>query len=217
MALATASVKHTIDKAGAYAAVDLFRTLLSSSPRARAMSCRPSRRSWGSPPPLRVCSAPAMMPPCFSRRRRTRVRSSAAAAGGAGASAGAATDDVEFIEIAELQKMGINAADVLKLKAAGLHTVGRVLATPSKALLAIKGISDAKVEKIMEAARKLVPSGFLSGTEVLLKFKSRIKITTGSKELDALLGGGYETGSITEIFGEFRTGKVRRTAGVVAW
>lgn len=31
----------------------------------------------------------------------------------------------------------------------------------------------------------------------------------GSNDLDALLGGGIETGSITEIFGEFRTGKTQ--------
>lgn len=36
-----------------------------------------------------------------------------------------------------------------------------------------------------------------------------IQLTTGSKELDRLLGGGIETGSITEIFGEFRTGKTQ--------
>ena len=34
-------------------------------------------------------------------------------------------------------------------------------------------------------------------------------ITTGSKELDTLLGGGFESNSITEIFGEFRTGKTQ--------
>ena len=34
-------------------------------------------------------------------------------------------------------------------------------------------------------------------------------ISTGSQELDKLLGGGIETGSITEIFGEFRTGKTQ--------
>lgn len=34
-------------------------------------------------------------------------------------------------------------------------------------------------------------------------------IIAGSKELDQLLGGGMETGSITEIFGEFRTGKTQ--------
>ena len=36
-----------------------------------------------------------------------------------------------------------------------------------------------------------------------------LKITTGSSELDSLLGGGIDTMSITEIFGEFRTGKTQ--------
>lgn len=34
-------------------------------------------------------------------------------------------------------------------------------------------------------------------------------MTTGSVELDKLLEGGIETGSITEVFGEFRTGKTQ--------
>ena len=36
-----------------------------------------------------------------------------------------------------------------------------------------------------------------------------VRVTTGSKELDRLLAGGVETGSITELFGEFRTGKTQ--------
>jgi RecA/RadA recombinase len=38
--------------------------------------------------------------------------------------------------------------------------------------------------------------------------KRVIKLTTGSRELDKILGGGIETSSITEVFGEFRTGNV---------
>ena len=34
-----------------------------------------------------------------------------------------------------------------------------------------------------------------------------IQITTGCVEFDKLLNGGFETHSITEIYGEFRTGK----------
>jgi len=34
-----------------------------------------------------------------------------------------------------------------------------------------------------------------------------IRVTTGSKKLDELLGGGIESMAITEVFGEFRTGK----------
>ena len=35
------------------------------------------------------------------------------------------------------------------------------------------------------------------------------RITTGCKAVDALLGGGLESNSITEIYGEFRTGKIQ--------
>ena len=34
-------------------------------------------------------------------------------------------------------------------------------------------------------------------------------VTTGASKLDELLGGGFESGSLTEIYGEFRTGKTQ--------
>jgi len=50
----------------------------------------------------------------------------------------------------------------------------------------------------------------MSGGEVLRSnAATRIRITTGSKDLDAILGGGIETGSVTEVFGEFRCGKTQ--------
>jgi meiotic recombination protein DMC1 len=36
-----------------------------------------------------------------------------------------------------------------------------------------------------------------------------VKLTTGCKSLDELLQGGIESQSITEVFGEFRTGKTQ--------
>lgn len=57
------------------------------------------------------------------------------------------------------------------------------------------------------AASKLVPMGFTTATEMHQRRSELISITTGSKQLDTLLAGGIETGSITELFGEFRTGK----------
>lgn len=59
------------------------------------------------------------------------------------------------------------------------------------------------------AASKLVPMGFTTATEYHQRRSEIVMITSGSKELDKLLGGGLETGSITEIFGEFRTGKTQ--------
>jgi len=51
--------------------------------------------------------------------------------------------------------------------------------------------------------------GFTTATEFHQKRSELIQLTTGSQELDRLLAGGIETGSITEIFGEFRTGKTQ--------
>jgi hypothetical protein len=75
------------------------------------------------------------------------------------------------------------------------------------ALQTVKGISEAKADKVIAAAIKLVPTGFTSATEFHQRRSDLITISTGSKNLDNLLGGGIETGSITELFGEFRTGK----------
>jgi meiotic recombination protein DMC1 len=76
-----------------------------------------------------------------------------------------------------------------------------------KDLLNVKGISDAKLEKIQEAASKIECVGFSTGSEMLVRRQHLTRITTGSKKLDELLGGGIESMAITEMFGEFRTGK----------
>lgn len=49
----------------------------------------------------------------------------------------------------------------------------------------------------------------LQATEYQRHRQDVISLSTGSKELDTLLQGGIETGSITELFGEFRTGKTQ--------
>lgn len=79
--------------------------------------------------------------------------------------------------------------------------------TPKKVLMTVKGISEGKADKILQEASKLVSMGFKTAAEVHMIRANIVYITTGSAELDRLLGGGIETGSITEIFGEFRTGK----------
>ncbi|KAJ8514689.1 hypothetical protein ONZ45_g7800 [Pleurotus djamor] len=109
--------------------------------------------------------------------------------------------------IGKLQEAGIHPNDIKKLSDAGLNTVESVAFTPKKALISIKGISEQKADKIIAEAQKIVPLGFQSATEVHARRSELVHITTGSKQLDALLGGGIETGAITELFGEFRTGK----------
>jgi len=111
--------------------------------------------------------------------------------------------------IEALEEHGIGASDVNKLRAGNFHTVEQVAYATIKHLQTIKGISEVKAQKIQDAAFKLVPMGFTTATEYHKQREEVIFLTTGSTELDNLLGGGIETGSITEIFGEFRTGKTQ--------
>lgn len=78
-----------------------------------------------------------------------------------------------------------------------------------KQLMAIKGISEVKADKIIKSARDLVNIGFTTAKDVLESRQDLITLSTGSTALDELLRGGIETGSITELFGEFRTGKTQ--------
>lgn len=102
---------------------------------------------------------------------------------------------------------GISKKDIEKLQESGLCTVESIAYTPKKILTTIKGISDLKADKLISEASKIVPLGFTTATEFHQRRSELITLTTGSKQLDTLLGGGIETGAITEIFGEFRTGK----------
>lgn len=111
--------------------------------------------------------------------------------------------------IAKLEEVGINAADIKKLQEAGLNTVEAVAYTAKKNMITIKGLTEAKIDKIIEGAQKLVPMEFQTAAEYFEKRKNIIYMTTGSTEFDKLLGGGIETSGITEIFGEFRTGKTQ--------
>ncbi|KAF4366431.1 hypothetical protein F8388_003669 [Cannabis sativa] len=100
--------------------------------------------------------------------------------------------------VEQLQASGIAAIDVKKLKDAGLCTIESVAYSPRKELLQIKGITS-----------KLVPLGFTSASQLHAQRLEIIQITSGSRELDKVLEGGIETGSITELYGEFRSGKTQ--------
>ncbi|RKO91636.1 hypothetical protein BDK51DRAFT_30697, partial [Blyttiomyces helicus] len=89
-------------------------------------------------------------------------------------------DEIEdFMEIERLQDAGINAADITKMKAQGVTTVRGVQMMTVRNLSKIKGMSEAKIEKIKEAANKLLPSGFITGTELECKRKNVVRISTG--------------------------------------
>ena len=112
-------------------------------------------------------------------------------------------------QVQVLEQYGVAGQDIKKLMEAGFFTVESIAYAPKKAVLAVKGISETKAERIMAECAKLVPMGFARASEFHQSRKDMVKIQTGSREVDKLLGGGVETGSITELFGEFRTGKTQ--------
>ena len=114
-----------------------------------------------------------------------------------------------FHPIDLLQDHGINASDISKLRDAGFNSIESVTYSTKKTLVSIKGLSEVKVEKIIDACSKICQMGFTPSNIYLEKRKNLVYLTTGSSELDKLLGGGIESDSITELFGEFRTGKTQ--------
>lgn len=62
--------------------------------------------------------------------------------------------------IKALEEKGINAGDIKKMEEAGFHTVEAVAFTPKKHLVIVKGLSEAKVDKIIDACQKIVNMGF---------------------------------------------------------
>jgi DNA repair protein RadA len=55
----------------------------------------------------------------------------------------------------------------------------------------------------------VIEKQFIPATTIYYKRKNIGKISTGSKNFDKLLGGGIETKSITEVCGEYGTGKTQ--------
>ncbi|KAI9055802.1 hypothetical protein LZ554_000742 [Drepanopeziza brunnea f. sp. 'monogermtubi'] len=140
-------------------------------------------------------------------------------AGGSVYNGGGDEEENCIVDVEELQAHGIGAADITKLKSNNIHTVATLISTTTRRLLKIKGFSDIKVEKIKDAAKKLSPTaGFMTAAELGQIRKRCIRISTGSKQLDAALNGGFQTMSINEVYGEFRCGKTQlaHTMAVIA-
>lgn len=106
-----------------------------------------------------------------------------------------------------LENDEISDRDVKNLKLSGFHTVESVAYGTKKMLCEVKGISEQKADKLLQEAMRHCRMGFTNALEFMAKRQDLIQLTTGSKALDNLLDGGIESGSITELFGEFRTGK----------
>jgi len=104
---------------------------------------------------------------------------------------------------------GVGAATTKKLKEAGLLTVRAIAVTPKQVIMDEAGIGDKTAEKLIRASQELLNLNFKTASEIWEERKNLKKISTGSPNLDEILGGGIETKALTEFYGEYRTGKTQ--------
>lgn len=109
-----------------------------------------------------------------------------------------------YANIEEIPGLGHSTAN--KLRELGFNTV-ESLAMATVRELVQAGIGERKAFEIINAARSSSSLSFIRVDELVEKRQNVLRLTTGSKKLDTLLGRGIETQSITEFYGEYGSGK----------
>ncbi len=105
---------------------------------------------------------------------------------------------------------GIGPAVFAKLESAGVYDMMSLAVMSPSSLGDAAGVSAGVARKAIQAARTILDLGFTDGVEYAKKRDNVIHITTGSKNLDNLLGGkGVEGRAITEAFGAYGSGKTQ--------
>jgi len=105
---------------------------------------------------------------------------------------------------------GIGPAVAAKLESAGIFDLMALAVSSPATISDASGVSPAVARKAIMAARDMLDLGFQDGNEFAKKRENVSYISTGSKNLDELLGGrGIESRAITEAFGAFGSGKTQ--------
>jgi len=110
-------------------------------------------------------------------------------------------------EIEDLPLVGPSTGK--KLREAGYRSLESLAVVSPLILSGELGISEETATAIVRSARSALNMGFETADVVLRKRNQIQRISTGSKRLDDLLGGGIETQAITEFYGEFASGKTQ--------
>ncbi|MFX1356699.1 MAG: DNA repair and recombination protein RadA [Promethearchaeota archaeon] len=99
----------------------------------------------------------------------------------------------------------INARQIKLLQENGISTAEALAMSPAAMVAEIDGLGDKTARKLIWNARNaLGMTEFMAVKDI---DENTEYITTGSEELNRILGGGIATGKITEIFGPFKSGK----------
>jgi DNA repair protein RadA len=112
-------------------------------------------------------------------------------------------------EVSIMDIPGIGPAMAAKLQEADFHTLESVSVANATELSAAAEIGVTTAMKIIRAARALCGPDFKTGYEIYEQRLQLKRVTTGSENLNDLLGGGLETNSVTEVYGAYRSGKTQ--------
>lgn len=104
---------------------------------------------------------------------------------------------------------GIGPVTAKKLETAGLTTAETLSVTPPREIAEKTGIGFNTVLSIVKAAREKLCVDFITAETLWKKRQNMKRCTTGSNNLDQLMGGGIETQAMTELIGEFGVGKTQ--------
>ncbi len=104
---------------------------------------------------------------------------------------------------------GVGAATAEKLQDAGYDNLMAIAVASPGELTETVGMGETAAKRVIHAARQRLDMGFESGEDLLKKREQVYKVKTGSEGFDNLLGGGFESGSISEVFGEFGSSKTQ--------
>jgi len=111
------------------------------------------------------------------------------------------------IKLEDIPGVGIKIAE--KLREVGYSDPMTIAVTSPSELAAIAEIGEGQSAKIINAVREMLDIGFETADKIMERRLNIAKITTGSKNLDNLFGGGVETQAITEAYGAFGSGKTQ--------
>ena len=117
-------------------------------------------------------------------------------------------DEEEELTVEELP--GVGPATAEKLRDAGYDDMLSIAVMTPRDLADAVEIGETAASKIIAGAKKLANiGGFLTGNELLERRSEVLKLTSGTESIDALMGGGFETQAIVEVYGEFGSGKTQ--------
>jgi DNA repair protein RadA len=124
-----------------------------------------------------------------------------------------ASKDVGIDKLSLVNVEGVGPTTEKRLKQAGFRSIKDLLVRGPVDVAEATGMEMDESVGICERARiilerlGIIEQSFVSATD--LYKKTRDRISTGSSSFDDLLGGGVETRAVTEVYGEFGTGKTQ--------